>query len=279
MSSAALGNMKRRRQAVKRLADAPCEGHKKRQFPSCAAIAREGALRDWFHTSASTVRRDLRALGYCARKRQRGPTRVEGDEIRRLRFCREHCNSKDDILFSDEKYFDVNDHSSPWQWCKRHEMPQRRETSRWAPKVHVWGLIGRGVKELVLLPTGMINQHLYKLHCLQRVLIPTLMHLNNEPRFMQDGARAHTAFSTLRYLASKNVKVIENWPPRSPDLNPIEHLWARLQRDVSDRGPHDEDDLKMFILECWRAVPQCEIDSLVSTFGQRCENVVFDRGL
>lgn len=253
-------------------------GHNNREFPSCASIAREGAHCGVFHASAATVRRDLLSLGFRARKRQRGPANVEGDAARRLRFCRDHCGEGEDIWFSDEKLFDANDHGCLWQWCQADQKPQRRETSRWAPKVHVWGLIGFGVKELVVLPEGAINQHVYKLCCLQRVLIPALQRHEKRPYFMQDGARPHTAHSSIRYLQSKGVKLLDCWPPRSPELNPLENLWSQLQRKVSDRGPRDKDDLKKFVVECWAAIQQHQVDSLVASFGRRCRSVVFSRG-
>lgn len=270
-----------RRKAVKTLAlHQGGDSHHIRQFPSCVAICREATRRGLFLASVSTVRRDLRALGFRARKRQRGPKRMAGDAARRVTFCKAHCAlDGPPIWFSDENFFDSNDHGCLWQWCTPREAPQRKATSRWAPKVHVWGLIGCGVKELVFLPSGGVNQHVYKLHCLQRVLVPKLLQHNNIPWFMQDGARPHTAHATLRYLESKQVKVIKNWPPRSPDINPIEHLWARLQREVSDRGPADEEDLKVFVQEQWDSIPQREIEDLVSTFNLRCQNVVFHHGI
>lgn len=48
--------------------------------------------------------------------------------------------------------------------------------------------------------------------------------------FMQDNARIHTARIVAEYLASRNVIVLPH-PALSPDLNPIENIWAIMERD------------------------------------------------
>ena len=114
----------------------------------------------------------------------------------------------------------------------------------------------------------------YKLHCLQRVVVPTVENLRQQgraPVFMQDGARPHTAHANLAYLGSKGVLIIENWPARSPELNPIENLWALIQRKVSDRGPTDEEELRAMVQEEWDAIPQALIDEYVLSFQERLE--------
>ena len=53
--------------------------------------------------------------------------------------------------------------------------------------------------------------------------------------FQQDGARAHTAKDTIKYIKDKMPDYIppELWPPNSPDLNTVDYgIWESFMRKV-----------------------------------------------
>lgn len=54
--------------------------------------------------------------------------------------------------------------------------------------------------------------------------------------FMQDNARIHTARHTQQWFEEHGVALLD-WPPYSPDLNPIENLWAVLKDKIIERYP------------------------------------------
>src|SRR6185312_8139279 len=58
--------------------------------------------------------------------------------------------------------------------------------------------------------------------------------------FMQDNAPVHMANHVqgwLREWAGDNGVELLDWPPYSPDLNPIENLWKVLKERIAKRYP------------------------------------------
>lgn len=66
--------------------------------------------------------------------------------------------------------------------------------------------------------------------------LPTLICNRSEAIFMHDGSRTHTARRVLDWLRDKESFIMD-WPAYSPDLNPIENLFALLKDKVLKMFP------------------------------------------
>ena len=71
-----------------------------------------------------------------------------------------------------------------------------------------------------------------------------------------------------------------NWPARSPDINPIEHVWDILQRRISARLVQSQTrgDLTQALIEEWARIPRPVIRKLIHSFKSRCRAIIDARG-
>lgn len=105
--------------------------------------------------------------------------------------------------------------------------------------------------------------------------------------FQQDNARIHIASATQEWFELHGIHVVD-WPPHSPDLNPIEHIWNLLKKKLDQLHPFlylegkSQGDWSQFegaIQEAWSAIPQRTIDSLINSMPRRIEAIYQARGL
>jgi hypothetical protein len=67
-------------------------------------------------------------------------------------------------------------------------------------------------------------------------------------------------------------------PARSPDLNPIEHMWHLVKCKMRGRQCETVAQLKQGVEEAWAAIPQETVQGLVTSMGRRCRAVVQAKG-
>jgi hypothetical protein len=96
---------------------------------------------------------------------------------------------------------------------------------------------------------------------------------------MQDNAPQHKARATIEWLRNEGIPTF-GWPPYSPDINPIEHVWHYMKSYIETYFAEDltRAELNRVIYEAWDAVPEDFLLSLVLTMPNRIVACIANNG-
>ena len=187
------------------------------------------------------------------------------------------------VMFTDSKYFQLHPPKKGRAMRSWTPAGQRRvlPAIRNSQQVHVYaGVTQFGVTKLLFVTgttgqaspfTNSRNNSRYSGVCqqeYQQIIAPHLiaeghrLFANTAYRdnwvFQQDGARVHTAISSVQYIqASVGGGVLRNWPANSPDLSWIENIWAWAEGELRRRPLcSNVEELKRVLNEIWEDLEQ-----------------------
>ena len=101
----------------------------------------------------------------------------------------------------------------------------------------VWGgFSGWHHTDLVVIQEN-LNGVRYRDEILQQQLEPFMHNHLEVEMFQHDNTRPHTASVCTAFLVDAGIDVMD-WPTKSPDLNPVENVWAVLGDKVKKRDNH-----------------------------------------
>ncbi|GFV64303.1 transposable element Tcb2 transposase [Trichonephila clavipes] len=146
--------------------------------------------------------------------------------------------------------------------------------------VLVWGGIMLGIRtDLHIFDAGSVNGTRF---C-NEILLPYVRifraAMGLQFLFMDDNAPCHRTVAAEQLLESEDIERMD-WPARSPDLNPIEHVWDFLSRRLAARTltPVTIRELRWALQDEWAAMPQQLIDTLILSMDRLCETCLAVRG-
>ncbi|GFX39908.1 transposable element Tc1 transposase [Trichonephila clavipes] len=191
-----------------------------------------------------TVARRLHGGGLFARRPVRCVPLTPAHRRRRSLWCREHRNWRDNewgrVLFTDESRFSLSSDSHRiliWrERGSRNHLSNIIERDRYGGRgVLVWGGIMLGSRtDLHIFDAGSVNGTRY---C-NEILLPHLRLLEAlwvcSSFHGRHNAPCHPTVAAEQLLESEDIERMD-WPARSPDLNPIEHVWDFLGRRLAAR--------------------------------------------
>ena len=134
-----------------------------------------------------------------------------------------------------------------------------------------------GIGGLLFLPSGTtMNGEKYVQLLSDKLQLHMQVHRCNI--FMQDGAPYHRSKLVTIFLKKKKVKVLD-WSKNSPDLNPIENLWAVIKDKVAEKQPSSLSDLCRAIKEVWmKKISKEYCANLVNSMPRRLAAVIQNNG-
>lgn len=221
------------------------------------------------HVSHSTVFRVLKYHGLYPYHIQRVQALLPTDFPARVALCRwmqhkiaDNPHYLAEVLFTDEASFSrdaiSNFHNTHiWADENPHAIVESRHQHQFS--VNVWvGIVGEHLLGPFFLParlTGDVYRHFLE-HDLPTLLEDVPLQLRSTMYFMHDGAPAHFSLVARNYLNTVYRRRwigrggTQPWPPRSPDLNPLDFfLWGHLKHLVYSTATVDSpEDLRARII-------------------------------
>lgn len=239
--------------------------------------------------SAVTVSRRLAEKGLSRLPAKNRPFLNQLQRTKRLEFALEHQGRTIQywrgVKFSDEKIF------SSENFARRPLVTRKpsdglnpaciSRTVKWGFKLHVWGMVGwDGVGPLRILE-GTLTAAKYVEDIIFDIRENLVLAEGGHDRraiFQQDLAPAHAARRTQQFLDQQGILRVD-WPGNSPDLNPIEHVWADVSRHVRARGrPNSKAQLAEWVFAEWDGTSLEFVRELIRSMRRRISAVIASEG-
>lgn len=245
--------------------------------------------------SARTMRRTMQDLGYIRAIARAKPFLNDTAKAKRLAWAINHkpygTEDWNRVIWTDESAMQNGGPKNVWVTRQPGKEEAYREEClqpvfRKLDQCMIWGAIAVGHKSPLVIwdkQRGNMTALGYQEH-----ILPVLhdfklqvQQAHDEPVIiMQDNAPIHKAKSTMQWLSLHDL-IMMDWPASSPDLNPIENIWAIIKYRVRQRmngGPHTHAALVEAVQAEWDALEQDEIDRVIFSMERRVDALLLARG-
>ena len=212
------------------------------------------------------------------------------DRMEFIKLVREKKIKGEDIFFTDESRFlldtPLNPQTNQMRFTKEETQRYRDGDATLFEKLHkpipkyttgfmvAGGISSLGVGKLIFC-VGTMDTVSYK-----RALDyfkQDIQRLNPNLYFQQDNASCHTSRIATDYISENFTNLLDKWPANSPDLSPIEVLWAILKEKLHERKHKTLDQLKKHLVFLWNRIPIGLCKKLVAKFDKKV-HLVKDSG-
>ena len=204
---------------------------------------------------------------------------------KRVSFCKHHLDMNtcwNNIIFSDESWFELG-MSRQYVW--RHFIDYGDDVciakKAHPEKIMIWGAVGYNYKSPLIFIDGQINGDYYLNNIIRNsgfLESVAKSFPDNNWILQQDNARPHIRRDIVEAMRNLNIKLLDNWPLYSPDLNIIEVIWAIMKSKIKCKNPNNKEELKRTIQEVWDNLSLATINSLIAQMPRRLQQAITNNG-
>jgi transposase len=238
--------------------------------------------------STHTIRRNLKKEGLTAHIPRKKPAMTEAHCQARLEWAYAHeswsARKWRKVLFSDEStftQFQQGRHGMVWREPGEELNPDCiAVTVKHSPSKMFWGCFTwNGLGPIVPIEGSVTGQSYAKI--INKYVVPTLHKYfpDGGGIFQEDNAPPHR--SKVAKTARETAEIMTlDWPAQSPDLNPIENIWAEMKMMVRRRTPPPSNIkvLERYVKNAWGDLPPEYYKKLINSMPRRIEAVIEANG-
>ena len=246
---------------------------------------KESNQEDLGTTSVRTIQETLHNSGWRKVAARKKPLLTLRQRRARRAFAKNYkgwgLNEWREVLWSDEASFFVSDSKGKTVWRAPDQDPLTANllstSVKYPQYLMVWGCFGWGGKgDLVILPKNTtVNKESY--YTLLNDVLETSFQKSSTSIFQQDGAPAHTAKLLKEWFRDCAIDILEDWPGNSPDLSPIENLWAIMKQKLRNLDTSSLEKLEAAIKKTWDELDPQHLKNLADSVPKRLRKVLSRR--
>jgi len=232
-----------------------------------------------------TARNLLKEFGYKSYIARKVPFLSRENMKKRVDFSKEFFSKSIEywksVIWSDECTFKLYPFQQKRYWkksSKEYSIPITNPTKKYGGgSVMVWACFSySGVGNLVFIDQK-VNSLTYQQILVENLKESAKMMLLQDFIFQQDNAPAHSSKLIKKIFEENKIKLLP-WPAQSPDLNPIENLWAILGSKLSGKKIYSTENLKSEIMNVWSNIDINILKNLAKSMPNRLRMVISNNG-
>lgn len=221
------------------------------------------------NVSKNTIINILHEMNFLYKQPITKPALTKKQIESRLDWCNKYKDYNwDNVTFTDEASIWIGFKGKRWVNLNEDDY---NYTLKYPTKVHIWGSISKSFERKLYIFTEILTADGYL------NILKSQLDIGQQFILQDDNDPKHRSKLVTNWKKENNIKYID-WPSNSPDLNPIENIWALLKHKIKKIYVKNITELKETILKCWNEIDDSHIQNTINSIPLRLQQVIINNG-